>query len=320
MALLLAATLALASPEGVPPEPTPPNAQEVPSPVATPAPPAPAAVPPAPEAPPAKAAAGPSDPLEPVNRLFYAVNQPFDRFLIRPVAQIYLAVLPEPVRDGAHNAIHNLLAPVGVVNDVLQLRPRRALRATVRILINTTLGVGGLFDMAKRKPFNIPGHDNGFADTLGYYGIKAGPYLYLPLLGPTTARDVVGAAGDYFTQPRVLGFITHPSTKKSVFTNKLKLGTYGTVITIVNGLDERARADDDLERIRKQSVDPYASLRAYYLQNRAGEIAKLKAKDGEEPHLPEGEDPLADPLLDPAAPEPAAPPSAAPQPAPAPAR
>ena len=104
MALLLAATLALASPEGVPPEPTPPNAQEVPSPVATPAPPAPAAVPPAPEAPPAQAAAGTSDPLEPVNRLFYAVNQPFDRFLIRPVAQIYLAVLPEPVRDGAHNA------------------------------------------------------------------------------------------------------------------------------------------------------------------------------------------------------------------------
>ena len=115
----------------------------------------------------------------------------------------------------------------------------------------------------------------------------------------TTTRDIAGTVGDYFSQPRVLGFLARPSAKKSILARKLKLGTYGTIITVVNGLDERSRADADLVRIRKQSVDPYATLRAYYLQNRAGEIAKLKAKDGEEPHLPAGEDPLADPLADP---------------------
>ena len=315
--LLLAASLALAlpdtAPEALPDAPPAPVAAGTrPATSATDTPPAPEPENPATE----KASGKPAaksvdfDPLEPVNRVFYAINRPIDRFLMRPAALVYTAVIPEPARDGARNAIHNLFSPVGVLNDMLQLRPRRALRATARILINTTLGVGGLFDIAKRKPFKIPEHDNGFADTLGYYGFKPGPYIYLPLLGPTTTRDIAGTVGDYFSQPRVLGFITHPSSKKSIFTRKLKLGQYGTIITIVNGLDERSRADDDLERIRKQSVDPYATLRTYYLQNRAGEIAKLKAKDGEEPHLPAGDDPLADPLQDPAPSQPTATPPA----------
>ncbi|RVU05449.1 VacJ family lipoprotein [Novosphingobium umbonatum] len=274
---LLAVALAQAAPEQAA---EPPPAPASPAPASESSPPAPR---------------HDSDPLEGLNRISYAISQPFDRFLIRPVAIVYLNAVPEPLRDGARNAINNLFQPVGVFNDILQLRPRRALRTTARIVINTTLGIGGLFDIAKRKPFNIPDRDNGFADTLGYYGWKAGPYVYLPILGPTTLRDMAGAAGDYFSQPRVLGFVLHPSSKKSIFRRKLKLGKYSQIIAAVNGVDERARAEPALVALKKQSVDPYAALRSAYLQNREAEIAALKAKDGVPAQVPALDDPLEDP-------------------------
>ena len=261
------------------------------SPAAAPAPPAAAET--------SAAAMPPSasgrDPLEGFNRLSYNISQPIDRFIIRPVAIAYTKVVPHPLRDGVHNFLGNLFEPVVLVNDLLQLRFKRAAKTIARTVINTTLGAGGLFDVAKRHYINLPDHPNGFADTLAYYGIGPGPYIYLPVLGPTTLRDAVGSVGDFYTQPRLLGKIINPDNEKSFFHSTPKFGVSSSIVAGLGGIDERARADDALEALRRSSVDPYASLRASYLQNRAGEIAALKAKDGAVPAIPTLDDPLTDP-------------------------
>lgn len=242
---------------------------------------------------------GISDPLAPINRISYAISQPIDRFILRPAALTYKAVVPHPLRDGARNAIRNLNDPLIVFNDLLQLRPGRALRSTVRFILNSTLGLGGLFDVARRKPFHIPHHANSFADTLGYYGVKPLVYLYLPVLGPTTLRDFGGGFVDDLAHPRLLYKITHPDSDRPIWKARTNLGTTGTVIRVVSGLDARAEADDDLRRFRTDSIDPYAALRAAFLQDRAGEIASLRAKDGAAPENAHFDDPLTDPAAGP---------------------
>lgn len=258
------------------------------------------------------------DPFEPVNRVFFAISQPIDTFIFRPIALIYKALLPEPVRDGIHNALTNIFTPTVLANDILQLRPRRAGRTLARFAINSTLGVGGLFDMARRKPFEIAGHPNNLSDTLGVAGAGPGVYFYLPLMGPTSFRDLIGMVGDTFTQPLLLDRVYHTQVatvnrrSRSFITGTFALSTQGIITLAVAGVDARARADAGLQALKKQSVDVYASLRASYMQNRAGEIAMLKAKDGAQAEVPAFQDPLTDP--DPA---PAKPASAPPAPAPA---
>jgi phospholipid-binding lipoprotein MlaA len=243
------------------------------------------------------------DPLEPINRISYAISQPIDQLILRPAAMIYKTVIPKPARDGARNAISNFGEPIVFLNDVIQLRPKRAIRTLGRFLINSILGLGGIFDIAKRKPFHIEHHNNGFADTLGYIGIGPILYVYLPVLGPTTLRDSAGSYGDSYFWDRNLHKLIHPNSNSPYFRTQPKLGKSGTIITVISGLDQRAENDDDLKRFKSDSVDPYAALRASYLQDRAGEIAWLRAKDGEAPAT-EG---FNDPLVDPAgtAPEPA---------------
>jgi len=247
------------------------------------------------------------DPFEPINRVFYAINQPIDGLILRPAAIAYKTIMPKPARDGIHNALENIFIPTVLANDIVQLRPRRAARTLARFAINSTLGLGGLFDVARRKPFNIPAHPNSLSDTLGVMGIESGAYLYLPFLGPTTFRDLVGLVGDAFTQPLLLDRVPHQQVttvrnrKRFLNTEAVTVSTQGLVVLLVNGVGERGRADADLQALKKQSVDPYASLRSSYLQNREGEIARVKAKDGAQIDPSE----LDDPLADPAAPQPA---------------
>ncbi|WP_068075613.1 MlaA family lipoprotein [Novosphingobium lentum] len=242
---------------------------------------------------------GDADPLAPINRISYAISQPIDRFILRPAAIVYTKVVPKPARDGARNAIQNLSEPLVIFNDLVQLHPHRAVAGVVRFLINSVFGIGGLIDVAKRKPFHIRHHANGFGDTLGYYGVGPILYLYLPVLGPTTLRDTAGDFGDAFAQPRILYKITHPDSDRPIWRNSLNLGKTGTVIRVVDGLDKRAEVDQELESIRRDSVDPYATLRASYLQDRAGEIAALKAKPVAEGAVLDPVDPATDPLADP---------------------
>ncbi|NBC37855.1 VacJ family lipoprotein [Novosphingobium sp. FSY-8] len=251
------------------------------------------------------------DPFEGMNRLFWAINQPIDRFIIRPIAMVYKALLPEPVRDGIHNMLANIYVPGVLANDILQLRPRRALNTLGRFAINSTIGIGGMLDMARRKPFKMVGHPNGFSDTLGYYGLPDGAYLYLPVMGPSTVRDILGLVGDAFTQPLLIDRVSYTRVRQlprnrqiSSVSTVMELSTFGATVLVVDGLDQRARADGDLRTLLRGSVDPYAALRSSYLQSRAGEVAMLKAKHGEAPALPGG---LDDPLEDPAPPAPAEP-------------
>ena len=245
------------------------------------------------------------DPLEPINRISYAISQPIDRFILRPAAMIYKAVIPKPARDGARNAISNFGEPIVFLNDVIQLRPKRAIRTLGRFLINSVLGLGGIFDIAKREPFHIKHRNNGFSDTLGYIGIGPMLYVYVPVLGPTTFRDMIGQYGDSYLSDRNLHKLIHPNGRSPYFRTQPKLGKSGTIITVIDGLDQRVEHDDDLRMFKEDSVDPYAALRADYMQNRAGEIAELKAKDGEAPKTEGFNDPLVDPASGTSAPAPA---------------
>ncbi len=262
------------------------------------------------------------DPLIGFNRISYKISQPIDRFILRPPAMLYMKVMPKPARDGVHNFLANFYSPITFVNDVVQLRPKRALNTLARTLINTTLGIGGLFDMAKRKPFRLQGHINNFSNSLALLGMSSGPYLYLPLVGPTSFRDLIGAGGDTAAQPLLVNRVYSSETKTvgttqrprkvTTLSSTLQLSGFGIVLSVLSALDRRSEADADLKALKASAVDPYVSLREAYLQNRESEIAALKAKDGQVAPVAAFDDPLADPAAAPA-------PTPAPAPAPAPA-
>ncbi|MCW6534874.1 MlaA family lipoprotein [Sphingomonas lycopersici] len=205
------------------------------------------------------------DPLAKVNLKTFEVTQEFDKALLAPIALAYKDVVPKPVRDGVHNFIYNMREPVVFLNFLLQLKIGRALETAGRFVVNTTVGVAGVFDMAKRKPFKWRRRSNGFANTLGFYGVKSGPFLFLPIVGPTTPRDLFGGAIDRLLFPFIYGRrITRPQ-----FT--IPLAVLGT-------LDHRAEFDDTLHQLHDGQPDPYARSRDFYLQRRQNEIDELKGK------------------------------------------
>lgn len=207
----------------------------------------------------------PGDPLEKLNAQSYAVVQAADKAFVEPVAKAYEKVLPKPVRSGLRNFLRNLEAPVVAVNFLLQGKPVSALETVGRFAVNTTVGVGGLFDVAKDKPFNLPYRPNGFANTLGYYGVGPGPYMYLPLIGPTTVRDLVGVTLDRGFVPALVGKpLSDPKT--------------GVGVAVVRSLDYRVEFDDILKQNNREAEDPYAATRTYYLEMRQAEIDALKGK------------------------------------------
>ncbi|WP_156679933.1 MlaA family lipoprotein [Sphingomonas profundi] len=237
-----------------------------------------------PEAP-GRAARTPGDPLEGFNRFMFRVFRGLDKAVIRPLAMGYKTVVPKVLRSGLRHAFSNLGEPVVFLNDMLQLRPGRALRTFGRFAINSTLGVGGLIDVA--TPEKLPHRPNGFGDTLGFYGVKPGPYLFIPLLGPSTLRDLAGGTGDGLVLPTAVG---SPFTRTD----------YRVGRAIVTGLDQRAESDTELTTLFDTALDPYATLRSVYLQSRTAEIAALKAPGRNLPgEAAAPDDPLADPLTDP---------------------
>jgi phospholipid-binding lipoprotein MlaA len=199
----------------------------------------------------------PVDPWERQNRKFFAVNEKLDARVIRPTALGYEKKTPGPLRRGIRNFLSNLSEPVVFANDVLQFRFNRAGTAATRFVTNSTVGLGGLFDVAGQS--GIEHHANGFGTTLGRYHVPAGPYVYLPVVGPSTVRDLAGAGVDGLMDPFSWGrFANH-------------FAVDGTK-TVVDGLDTRARADGDLQALTDTAADPYATLRSAYLQSRQAEI------------------------------------------------
>jgi phospholipid-binding lipoprotein MlaA len=211
-----------------------------------------------------------NDPWEPTNRAVFDFDIKVDHAVARPVAKFYRSAVPEPARDGIHNALTNLNSPVVFTNDVLQGEADKATDTFGRFMINSTVGVAGLVDVAAKM--GIPGHDNDFGITLGKAGASEGSYLVLPFVGPKPPRDLVGTGVDIAFDP-----LTYMSWNNS------------TLYMIIRGglgvLDSRAASIDQVDQIERSSIDFYATTRSLYRQNRAAQINGGKAPDENLPNF-----------------------------------
>lgn len=209
------------------------------------------------------------DPFEPVNRALFKFNTAVvDRFLVRPVVRVYRAVTPAPVRRGLGNATSNLREPATVVNAILQARPAVAAKATGRFLVNSTVGLGGLIDVAGRQGLDREPAD--FGQTLGRWGVGQGPYLYLPVVGPTTVRDGVGG---------LVGYAADPVSQATGGTDT----DFAVGRSVVRGLEARSEADALIDSVMTDSTDPYATIRGAYAQSRAATVAAARGEDEDLP-------------------------------------
>jgi phospholipid-binding lipoprotein MlaA len=198
-----------------------------------------------------------NDPFEPTNREIFDFDVRLDHAVMRPVAEAYRDVVPELARDGIHNALDNLNAPVVFANDVLQGDGGKATDTFGRFVINSTIGLAGLIDVAAKV--GIPGHPNDFGITLGKGGAAEGSYLVLPFIGPKPPRDVVGEGVDIAFDP-----VTWMSWNNS------------TLYMVIRGglgvLDSRTANLDSVASIERSSIDFYATTRSLYRQNRNAQI------------------------------------------------
>jgi phospholipid-binding lipoprotein MlaA len=210
------------------------------------------------------------DPWEGFNRHMYGVNDAVDHAVLEPVARGYRAVTPGPVRTGVNNFLHNLGAPVTLVNDLLQGQVKRAGVTAARLGINSTLGVFGLLDPA--TDFGFERHEEDFGQTLAVWGVGPGPYIFVPLIGPTTLRDGAGQIVDLAFDPLNWAHFDHD--------NEARL-TRG----VVSGVAAREELLDPIESIRRTSIDPYSSIRATYQLTRESEIRNGLSDDEEMPNL-----------------------------------
>ena len=208
------------------------------------------------------------DPLEKINRPIWGASQFADRVVLKPVTRGYRAVAPRPVRQGISNLFANLTEPWSFINNVLQGQAKRAGRNLKRFVVNTTIGVGGLFDHASKMGIRPANED--FGQTLGRHGVNGGPYLVLPLLGPSTLRDAVGTGVAFLADPVQIGM-------RELDINKwYKRGFQaGRVISARSELIESG-GDAFLE----SSLDPYAAARSAYLQSRRAQVLNDEEGDG----------------------------------------
>ncbi len=219
------------------------------------------------------------DPFEGVNRRIYSFNAGVDRFVLEPISEVYGWVLPQFARDSVRSIVDNLKTPVWLTNDVLQREWRRAGVTLSRFTLNTTLGVGGVYDFADNVA-NLPKHDEDFGQTLGSYGVGAGPYLMLPFLGPATVRDAFGRVVDTALDP--LTYATFPGDGLYTFRGDDILNASRTGADII---DIRHRLDPAFE-VTKRSDDPYLRARTLYYQTRELAIANgRRQQDEEAPNL-----------------------------------
>ncbi|MDN5752192.1 MAG: VacJ family lipoprotein [Nitrosospira sp.] len=196
----------------------------------------------------------PIDPYEKVNRKFYTFTDVVDRKIVAPIADVYIDYVPNAMQRSIGNFYDNLAYPNVILNDFLQGKVRQGFQDTLRFVVNTTIGLGGLFDMA--SPMGLPQHDEDFGQTLGVWGVDAKTYLFIPLLGPSSNRDVSGIP-------------------VSVFTNGLLyIGIYvvGAPVTvpvsILGVVDKRARLSGPMRIRDEAAVEPYLFVRDGYLQQR----------------------------------------------------
>ncbi|MGI9431118.1 MAG: MlaA family lipoprotein [Myxococcota bacterium] len=194
------------------------------------------------------------DPLEPGNRAMFGLNEFVYRWLMNPVTDVYAFVIPRPIRRSVIRFFDNLGEPANVVNELLQLNPRRAGKTSARFLMNSTVGFVGLFDPAAGWGFEA--NHTGFGETLGAYGVGSGWYLVVPVLGPSTVRDLFGDAIDSMLRPHVY-----------------LMGTYSVLLLATGGgLSRYDHNRAQLDALRASSVDFYAAMRSAYLLQRRADV------------------------------------------------
>jgi phospholipid-binding lipoprotein MlaA len=227
-----------------------------------------------------------SDPFEPFNRSMFAFNNTVDQYALEPVAKGYRAVTPSPVRAGVRNALSNLSAPVTFANDVLQVAPGRAGNTLARFGINTTLGVVGLFDVASEM--GLAKHSEDFGQTLGRWGVGPGPFLMLPLLGPSNLRDAPSRVVDAAFQPLNYAQFDGDDAVRA---------TRG----VLGAVSAREGAIEAIDSLRATSIDPYIAVRSSYatlresaIRNGQTDVQDLPDFD-ETPSEPQAEPPPAQP-------------------------
>jgi phospholipid-binding lipoprotein MlaA len=218
-----------------------------------------------------------NDPLEPLNRKTFAFNQGLDRFLLKPIAKAYVRTIPSAGRNGIRNVVKNLHEPIVLVNNLLQGEFKRAGTTLGRFVSNSTIGVAGVMDFASRH--GLPQQSGDFGQTLYVWGVHEGPYLVLPVMGPSNPRDGFGMGADIFTNP-FLYLAPRFKYKTSLSVSE----------ATISGVDERARNLDTLDEIQREAVDFYASMRSLYRQNRAAEL-----RHGGPPPTPKEENLYDDP-------------------------
>lgn len=214
------------------------------------------------------------DPFEGWNRGVYAFNEEVDKAVLGPVAKGYRAITNEPVRQGVSNFLTNLNQPVVFANTVLQGKPLAALDTATRFFVNSTIGIGGVFDPA--TPLDVPKHNEDFGQTLGVWGVPNGPYLVLPIMGPSNLRDTVGLGGDAALNP--------------INYAQFEGDTEFTIATGVAGaIAARERLIEQIDALREQP-EPYIFLRRNYTQQRAAAIRDGREQEDPFKDLPEFDD------------------------------
>jgi phospholipid-binding lipoprotein MlaA len=212
-----------------------------------------------------------NDPYEATNRQIFDLNLKIDRLMLRPNAERYVTYVPEGTRDAIHNALDNLHAPVVFANDVLQGEPKRASRTAGRFLVNSTIGLAGVFDVGTR--LGIEAHEEDFGQTLAVWGAGEGPYLVLPLLGPSNPRDAIGKGVDLAMDP-----LMYIKVKRHVL--------WAASLEYATILDERARNLEAFDDIERTSLDFYATARSLYRQHRESEIRNGMPESNPATNLP----------------------------------
>jgi len=222
-----------------------------------------------------------NDPHEAQNREFHQLNIAVDRAVVRPVSQGYGTIVPEPVRNGVSNMASNLNQPGYVINNILQLRLGQAMQNTTRFLINSTIGIGGLFDPA--SAMGVLPADTNFGETLHVWGAEEGPYVELPFFGPSTTRDTAGRVVDVALNP-LRYLVTSPESD------------YVTGLETVDLMGQRYQFGDVIDGVLYESEDSYAQARSLYLQNRR---FQLRGSGQQDDYFDPYEDGYIDPYEDP---------------------
>jgi len=198
-------------------------------------------------------AGNPADPFEPFNRTMYQFNDTLDKAIVKPTAKGYNAVMPETAKIMVSNFFSNLDDVIVTANDLLQFKFVQGFADGMRFLVNTTVGVGGLIDVAS---MNLEKHDEDFGQTLGYWGIQSGPYLMLPILGPSSIRDGIGSLGD--GQVSLISNTSHVRTRNQMYLTK--------------GINSRAKLLDQEKVMDGAIIDRYSFIRDAYTQRRQSQV------------------------------------------------